>query len=255
MSTGRGVLSIVAGVVFCGALAGNTAIADDRRPRAVIELFTSQGCGKCPPADALLGRLSADPSLVTLTYAVDYWDYLGWKDTAARPEFTQRQRAYAEARGDRAVYTPQMVIDGRAHAVGSDRDAIDRTVASLAEKKSEPVVDVDVETTRDALVVRVADGPATSEPTRATVWLVRYDRRRTVPIGRGENSGKTVTYTHLVKALQPIGMWKGKALRIELPRQDGAHESEEGCVVLLQAETEHGPGAILGARRVERPAS
>ena len=257
MSTSRGALHIAACVAFAGTvlLTARATNADDARPRAVIELFTSQGCGKCPPADALLGRLAADPSLVTLTYAVDYWDYLGWKDTAARPEFTQRQRAYAEVRGDRTVYTPQVVIGGRAHAVGSDRDAIDRTIASLAGEGAGPMVDVDIETTRDALVVRVADGPESLAAPRATVWLVRYERSRTIPIGRGENSGKTVTYTHLVKALQPIGMWKGKALRIELPRRDVTPESEEGCAVLLQVESDDGPGAILGARRVERPAT
>ena len=253
----RGALVIAAAAVASvTAMAGDrTASAGEGRPRGVVELFTSQGCGKCPPADALLGRLAADPTLVTLTYAVDYWDYLGWKDTAARPEFSQRQRAYADGRGDRAVYTPQVVVDGRAHVVGSDRDAIDTAVTGFAEKSEGPIVDVEVETTRDALVVRIADAPAEVGTVRATVWLARYDRSRTVRIGRGENSGRTVTYTHLVKSLQPIGMWKGKAVRIELPRQDSVHETEEGCAVLLQTEGENGPGAILGARRIEPPNS
>ena len=257
VSTKPGALAIAvtaacAAVVATVFVAGGAAVAGESRPRAVIELFTSQGCGKCPPADALLGRLAADDTLVALTFAVDYWDYLGWKDTAARPEFTQRQRGYAEARGDRTVYTPQVVIDGRTHVVGSDRDAIESTVSALVDKNEAPMVDVDAETTRDSLVVRIADGPDALAGTRATVWLVRYDRTRTIPIGRGENSGRTVTYTHLVKALQPIGMWKGKALRIELPRQEMVHENEEGCAILLQAEGEGGPGPILGARRVER---
>lgn len=256
MSTKSGAL-VIAACTAAGAFftVAATAVAGGERPRAVVELFTSQGCGKCPPADALLGRLAADPSLVALTFAVDYWDYLGWKDTSARPEFTQRQRAYAEARADRAVYTPQVVIDGRAHVVGSDRDAIEAKIAELRGAGAAPMVDVDVETTADSLVVRVADAPAGLTAPRATVWLARYDRNRTIRIGRGENSGRTVAYTHLVKALQPIGMWKGSALRIELPRQDTAHDGEEGCAVLLQAEGEAGPGRILGARRVERPAS
>jgi hypothetical protein len=246
----------VAAVAVAAMFFGDrTAEAGEARPRAVVELFTSQGCGKCPPADALLGRLSADPGLVTLTFAVDYWDYLGWKDTAARPEFTQRQRGYAEARNDHTVYTPQVVIDGRAPVVGSDGDAIETTIAALADKAEGPVVDVDVETTPDALVVRVADAPATLGTNRATVWLARYDLTRTIRIGRGENSGRSVTYTHLVKSLQPIGMWKGKAVSIELPRQETVHGTEEGCAILLQAEGENGPGPILGARRVERPAS
>ncbi|MDK9696566.1 MAG: DUF1223 domain-containing protein [Siculibacillus sp.] len=255
MTTKRGALVIAActaGAIFAGA---SPAVADAPRPRAVIELFTSQGCGRCPPADALLGRLAADPTLVALTYAVDYWDYLGWKDTAARPEFTQRQRAYAEARADRAVYTPQVVIDGRAHVVGSDREAIEAKITELTKVAESAMVEVNVETTRDSLVVRVAEAPASLATARATVWLARYERSRTIRIGRGENSGRSVTYTHLVKSLQPIGMWKGSALRIELPRQDTTHDAGEGCAVLLQSESEAGPGRILGARGVERPAS
>ena len=224
-------------------------------PRAVVELFTSQGCGKCPPADALLTRLAADPGLVTLSFAVDYWDYLGWKDSAAKPEFTQRQRAYSEVRGDRSVYTPQMVINGRTHVVGSDHDAVTRTVADLDRDAKGPRVEVEAEATTDTLVVRVADAPAAlpAASARATVFLVRYDRARTIPIPKGENSGKTVTYTHLVKALQPIGMWKGKALRIELPRQEKTADPGEGCAILLQVEGEIGPGPILGARVIEQP--
>lgn len=226
-------------------------------PRAVVELFTSQGCGKCPPADALLTRLAADPGLLALSFAVDYWDYLGWKDSAAKPEFTQRQRAYSEVRGDRSVYTPQMVINGRTHVVGSDHDAITRAVTEQAREAKGPTVEVEAEITTEALVVRVADAPAAlaAASARATVWLVRYDRARTIPIPKGENSGKTVTYTHLVKALQPIGMWKGKALRIELPRQEKTADPGEGCAVLLQVEGETGPGPILGARVIDQPGS
>lgn len=235
--------------------AGSSARADVAKPRAVLELFTSQGCGRCPPADALLTTLSADPTLVTLSYAVDYWDYLGWKDTAAKPEFTQRQRAYSETRGDRAVYTPQIVVNGRTHVVGSDREAIDRAVAEHVASARAPRVDLDVEASGDALVVRIAEAPAGIAATRATVWLARYDRSRTVPIRKGENSGRTVTYTHLVKSLQPIGMWKGKAVRIELPRQETVHDDAEGCVVLLQADGEAGPGPILGAHLIERAGS
>jgi len=234
---------------------GRGVLAEAPKPRAVIELFTSQGCGKCPPADALLGRLAADPSLITLSFAVDYWDYLGWKDTAARPEFTQRQRAYSEVRGDRAVYTPQVVVDGRTHVVGSDRAAIDGAIADHRREAHTLTVDVDVETSSDALVVRVGDAPPAIGATRATLWLVRYDVLRTVPIGKGENSGRTVTYSHLVKSLQPIGVWKGRAVRIELPLQETVHDGGEGCAVLLQVESDNGPGAILGARLVDRPAS
>ena len=248
-------MAVAAWATAIAAVLGSAAAeAGEARPRAVVELFTSQGCGKCPPADALLGRLGADPRLVALTFAVDYWDYLGWKDTAARPEFTRRQRAYAESRGDRAVYTPQMVINGRIHVVGSDGEAVERTVAAQIRDAKSPSVDIDAQSTGDVLVVEVGDAPATLATPRATVWLARYENTRTIPIAKGENSGKTVTYTHLVKSLQPIGMWKGRALRIELPRSEKPSDPGEGCAVLLQVEGEAGPGPILGARVLDRPA-
>lgn len=255
MRTLPGTVSIAACAVVASVLGATGLRADPAHPRAVVELFTSQGCGRCPPADALFEKLSHDPDLVTLSYAVDYWDYLGWKDTAARPEFTQRQRAYAERRGDQAVYTPQAVIDGRAHVVGSDRAAIETTVAALAAEGRAPSVDVEVETSADSMVVKVGDAPAGLGHGRATVWLARYERARTVPIGKGENSGKTVTYSHLVRTLQPIGMWKGKAVRIELPRQEMVGEEGEGCAILVQLDHDGAPGAIVGARLVDRPAS
>ena len=108
-------------------------------PRAVIELFTSQGCSSCPPADKLAGELARDPSIIVMSLPIDYWDYLGWKDTLALPGHTKRQRAYAQARGDREVYTPQVVVNGVAHVLGSDKDAIeqrDRTDAQAARKLS-----------------------------------------------------------------------------------------------------------------------
>lgn len=245
-------VTTVAGALFAP---GGEAGAEGSRPRAVVELFTSQGCGKCPPADTLLTTLSADPSLVTLSYAVDYWDYLGWKDTAAKPEFTRRQRAYAEVRGDGTVYTPQMVINGRVHVVGSDRTAVERAIADQTREARGPSVEVEAETTPDALIVRIADAPADLAGPRATVWLARYETARAIPIRKGENSGRTVTYTHLVTSLQPIGMWKGKAVRIEMPRRDKTQDPGEGCAVLVQAESDDGPGPILGARVLARPGS
>ncbi len=248
MTTRPAVHLIVACAAVVGFTLGPAFAAETARPRAVLELFTSQGCGRCPPADALLEQLSREPDLVTLSFAVDYWDYLGWKDTAARPEFTQRQRAYGERRGDRAVYTPQIVVDGRVHVVGSDRTAVETAIAGLSRAAAGPVVAVDVEANGDALVVQVGEAPTGLTTTRATVWLARYERARTVPIGKGENSGRTVTYSHLVRSLQPIGMWKGKALRIELPRQDTMVDTGDGCAILVQIDDEAGPGPILGAR-------
>jgi len=239
-------LAIACGPALAGPSASATAIG--HRPRAVVELFTSQGCANCPPADAFLSELARDPDLVTLSFPVDYWDYLGWKDTAAKPEFTQRQRAYATRRGDHDVYTPQMVIDGRAHLVGSDRAAVAREIGTTGAPSTRLPVPVDLETSNDAIVVSV--GTPGDEPTAqtATVWLVRYDVERTVPVRRGENTGRSLTYAHLVRSIQPVGMWKGRPLRIELPRQDIVADDGSGCAVLVQTDHDGIPGPILGAR-------
>lgn len=252
---GAGLAVLISTLAAPSVVAADEATDPSRHPRAVVELFTSQGCANCPPADALMQRLGADPDLVTLSFAVDYWDYLGWKDTAARPEFSQRQRAYAEMRGDRAIYTPQVVINGRVHAVGSDRPAIERRLAGLAAEHQDLDVAIDLETAGDALVIRVGAAPDDRPRPPATVWLLHYEKSRTVPIGRGENSGKTITYTHLVRSMQPIGMWKGAALRLELPRREATHDGSGGCAVLVQVDRDGGPGPIVGARVLAGPSS
>ncbi len=233
---------------LCGPVP--SASADDvaaSRPVAVVELFTSQSCANCPPADALLGELAREGDLVTLSYPVDYWDYLGWKDTAAKPEFTQRQKGYANRRGDHDVYTPQVVVNGRTRVVGSDRAAIRREIETGEHVRHDLVVDVTVESGPDVFRVRLPDAAA-GVSAHATVWLVRYETARTVSIGKGENNGRTVTYSHLVRSLQPIGMWKGRAATIELPRAETAGDPNFGCAVLVQADKEGMPGPILGAR-------
>ena len=113
-------------VVACTSVASSYAVAE---PRAVIELFTSQGCSSCPPADKLLSQFVTDPSLIPISLPIDYWDYLGWKDTLADPRNSARQRAYSRVRGDRDVYTPQVVVNGSVHALGSDKEAIEAAIA------------------------------------------------------------------------------------------------------------------------------
>src|SRR3954467_13863223 len=115
-------------VVVCSSVAPSSSAQAE--PRAVIELFTSQGCSSCPAADKLAGELARDPSLVVMSLPVDYWDYLGWKDTLALPGHTNRQRAYSRSRGDREVYTPQVVVNGTIHTLGSDKDAIETAIAN-----------------------------------------------------------------------------------------------------------------------------
>ena len=241
------------GMIITG-LATATAVAEplaaaDVAPKAVIELFTSQGCSSCPPADALFEKLSGDRSILTLSYPVDYWDYLGWKDTFARSDFTARQRAYAAQRGDRAVYTPQAVVNGRAHVVGSDETGIKSLVSTQAHNGGLPVA-VRLETTGDSVTAHIGPSPASGEA-KATVWLVKFSKSETVSIARGENTGHSVTYAHVVRDMQPIGMWKGQDLSLELPREALASNSRLGFAILLQTEARGAPGPIIGAALID----
>jgi hypothetical protein len=220
-----------------------TGTAPQAEPRAVIELFTSQGCSSCPPADKLLAEYAARDDVLALSFNVDIWDWTGWKDTLAQPDFTERQRAYAGQRGGQ-VYTPQAVINGATDVIGSDREAIE---AALAEAKLS--VPVTLLAASDSLQVRIPDGEASG--TKATLWLVMYDRAVSVPIENGENDGKTVTYSNVVRKLRPIAMWKGKAMVVDLPLSEIEQANVTRCAVLLQAEGEEGaPGTIIGAATI-----
>lgn len=247
------------GLLLTGMAASGVALppasAGEPSPRAVLELFTSQGCSSCPPADALMNRMAADKTLLALTFPVDYWDYLGWKDTFARPEFSARQKSYAEVRGDRKIYTPQIVINGRDHAVGSDEAAINRTIAAHADRFGSETVELELTASADTLTARIGEarGPVTG---KATLWLVAYDHAQSVRIGRGENKGRSVIYSNVVRQFQPIGMWKGKPKIIELPRHDANRPAEAGLAIILQANEADGrPGPILGAAVLTGPGS
>ena len=230
--------ALVAGSATAPAVAGGT--------QAVIELFTSQGCSSCPSADKLLGEYADRDDVLALSYNVDYWDYLGWKDTLASHDNSQRQRDYSVARGDGAVYTPQAVIDGRNHVTGSQRDAID---TALANNRGSLSVPIDLSLSGDAVTVHI--GAAPSDMPHATLWLVMYDRAVTVPIARGENSGETITYSNVVRKLRPIAMWTGAAMSVDLSRSEIEHAKADRCAVLLQTEVKDGlPGPILGAATI-----
>src|SRR4051794_38134491 len=165
MSMGR---SCVALALVC-AVVGSTATVATAEPRAVIELFTSQGCSSCPPADELIGQLANDPTLVAISLPIDYWDYLGWKDTLAKPAHTARQRAYAQMRGDRAVYTPQVVVNGAVHVQGSDKEGIDRAIALTRQQPGTLSVAVTLQVSGGRVDVNVpasADAKPGSE-----IWL------------------------------------------------------------------------------------
>jgi hypothetical protein len=218
--------------------------AQAKAPRAVIELFTSQGCSSCPPADALLARLASADDLIALSLPVDYWDRLGWKDTFAKHAFTERQVAYSNARGDGQVYTPQAVVNGQRHAVGSQRAAIDAAIAGTTASLSVPL-----EVEREGETLRVAVGAAPDASiARGTLVLLPYLDMRDVAIGRGENARRTVTYTNIVRDIVSIGDWDGKPIARTIPLNE--YKNYDGLVVLLQAGSPGNPGAILGAGRM-----
>lgn len=213
-------------------------------PRAVIELFTSQGCSSCPPADQLLGELADDPSLVSVSVPIDYWDYLGWKDTLADPRNTARQKAYAHARGDGQVYTPQVVVNGSLHALGSDKAAIELAIAASRKNGAMSLLPT-LALADGRLNVSVPD--ATDARTGAEVWLFGVTRAATVAIGRGENKGRAITYRNVVRRWVKLGDWAGKANSWSIPVQTLKGANIDEAAVLVQSGTVEKPKTILGA--------
>jgi hypothetical protein len=240
-------------LVIAGAALAMTLNPAAAEPRAVIELFTSQGCSSCPPADKLIGKLQSDGSLIALSLPVDYWDYLGWKDTLASPGHTERQYGYARKRGDRQVYTPQAVINGKIHALGSDLTAIER---AIARSKSDPaVMSVPVTLTFDGdnLVVTVAASDTTILPDGAGVWICGIAKEVPVKIGRGENRGSLITYYNVARSWAKLGMWDGKARTFTIPRSALTGDGVDEAAVLVQAGALEKPGAMLGAAFAKLP--
>jgi len=243
-------LAVAAAVFAAGlatALSASLAGAPGEKPLVVLELFTSQGCSSCPPADDFVAELAREPTALAMSYPVDYWDYLGWKDTLADRAFTARQRAYGDARGDRHIYTPQVVVNGARHAVGSDRDAVNRSRMSGRGKgaMSVPVsVAVDGETIHITVEGTV---PANRQP--ATVYLVAIVKRAEVSITRGENKGRSVAYTNVVRELIPLGTWDGSKSAYDAPSSIAKMRSADAFAVLVQEGTPDKPGLIYGAAK------
>lgn len=231
------------------AVGSGPALAGGNKAPVVVELFTSQGCNSCPPADVVLGDLTGRPDIVTLSYHVNYWDYLGWKDTFATPQTTQRQRDYAKFLNERTIYTPQIVIGGRSHAIGSRKDEVMAAVhavgqAQAAKAGKVPMLMLDKRPDGKVLL-RIAAGKAHD----VAVILVRYDTRREVVIERGENRGKTFTYHNVVRDMRTLASWNGQAMELELDPQELWRDGRDGCAVLLQ-DTQS--GHILAANRLEK---
>ncbi|MBR0716977.1 thioredoxin family protein [Bradyrhizobium liaoningense] len=243
-------LSRWSGALWTGALSVCAIIAIIRpaqaEPRAVVELFTSQGCSSCPPADKIIGELANDPSIIALSMPIDYWDYLGWKDTLADSRFSARQRAYSRMRGDREVYTPQVVVNGSAHVIGSDRAGIESAIGKTVKSESVMSVPVTMSVAGRQLNVSVAAGkpPAGSH---GEVWICSITKAVPISIARGENRGQQITYHNVVRNLLKVGDWTGSAENWTVPLENLTREGVDGAVVYVQDGTREKPGPMLGA--------
>jgi hypothetical protein len=216
-------------------------------PRAVVELFTSQGCSACPPADKILGELAKDPSIIALSMPIDYWDYLGWKDTLADARFTARQQAYSRVRGDREVYTPQVVVNGSAHVLGSDRAGIENAIGTT--RKSEGVMSVPVTLTLAGkqLTVSVAASGNHAAAEHGEVWICSISKAIPISILRGENSGRELTYYNVVRNLVKVGDWNGNPGSWNVPLESVLHDGVDAAAVYVQDGNHERPGMMFGA--------
>jgi hypothetical protein len=242
-------------IAFAGALICTASAlppdAGAAEPRAVIELFTSQGCSSCPAADKLIAELSRDSTLVTLSLPVDYWDYLGWKDTLALHGHSNRERAYADARGDREVYTPQVVVNGLVPVLGSDKAAIEHAIAQTRQSAAPLTLPVTL-TVADGKVSVNVPAATGGEHGSAEVWLCPITGKAQVAIERGENRGHTLTYTNVVRRWVKLGVWTGKAETFSvpvasLPGAEFSLQDIDRVAAVVQNGVAAKPGLMLGA--------
>ena len=206
----------------------------------VVELYTSQGCSACPPADEFLAELAGRDDVLALALHVDYWDYLGWQDAFAQPAFTQRQKRYAKAAGAKMIYTPQIIVGGTDRVKGLRPDEIVERIAAHAAQA--PRVGLRVVRDGGTVVIELLAEPPLDRG--AVVQMIRFDPEQTVMIERGENAGRSVVYRNIVTDWTAVADWPGQApLRLELAAEGGAP-----VAVIVQ---EPGPGAVLAAARID----
>lgn len=241
----RAFLRIVLAAIFCLSPLRPARALDDRP--TVVELYTSQGCGSCVSADVYLQELSKRDDVIALTFPVTYWDYLGWKDTLARPEYDARQRAYAVAAASADIYTPQIVIDGVHREVGSQTDVIDELIAfQVTDRK--PPVRMDLWPVPGMISVSIGRGRLPPGAQSATIRLIQYEARKLVTVQSGENAGKQLSYTNVVRSITPVGIWRGEPMGLNLPMRDFRRAGYSGIAVLLQPGD---AGPILGAAKMD----
>ena len=228
ISAALGFLAAV--LVAGGAAAANQPVAASTGPKpVVVELFTSQGCSSCPPADAYLGELARRNDVVALSFHVDYWDYIGWKDPFGSSAGTERQRGYGRALGLHMVYTPQMIVDGRADAVGSDKGAVERLMAATDRRDR-----VDIGFSIDEMGRLFVELPSHPLAGMATVWLAVFDKQHQTAVPRGENSGATLSDYNVVRELRRVGNWPGTPVQLPVAMAPDAGAKHDGCAIIVQ---------------------
>ena len=224
-------------------------IARADEPPIVVELFTSQGCSSCPPADKYLGELAKRPDVMALAFHIEYWNYIGWPDPYSKPWATRRQRDYSAKLKQRFVFTPEIVVQGAAEGVGSERETIEALIRA-AEAKPLPHPDLKLRWREDgALIVDVGDGPS-PVGTPATVWLLGYDHMHTTQILAGENEGKTAWDHHPVRSFRRLGGWAGWSEELIVAPDEAKTLGDDCAVVLVQLD---GTGPILIAAELDMP--
>jgi hypothetical protein len=231
------------GLLLAAVIAAGSSGSVAAEPRNVVELFTSQGCSSCPEADKLLGELAKDPSVIAISLPVDYWDYLGWKDTLASPQYTAKQRAYSRARGDREIYTPQVVVNGVIPVIGSHKSEIDDAISQTRGKAMLHAVQLSA--SGDKLTVSVPDAKD-SAVAKGEVWIYGVTGTVPVTIGKGENAGRKITYYNVARRLVKVGDWTGKAASWTIPADQIRAEGVDGAVAVLQSGSSEKPGLMLG---------
>ena len=231
------VSKLIAGAALALVVGVGAAVAGTKAP-VVVELYTSQGCSSCPPAEAYLQELAKRDDVLPLEFHVDYWDYIGWKDKFAQPKFTKRQRSYVKALNGRYVYTPQMVIDGKTHVVGSHRGKVEKLIRrSQASDRVRPPITL----RRDGmnLIVNIGEADASGE---YDITFVTFDKPHVTKVKRGENRGRTLVNANVVRELDVIGKWSGKPVEVAVSLE--GKDGDGGCAIIVQ---KRGPGSVLVA--------
>lgn len=235
--------TIVLVLTFFAAIAathpgGGIALAGDKL--VVVELFTSQGCSSCPPADKLVRNLAQRNDVLALSFHVDYWNYIGWKDPFSSPAATKRQKSYRTPLKRTFVYTPQIVIDGQREIRNATPSALDRHIAAARKRLK---IDIVIGQVRDGMAeVRIPARHDAGPP--ADVWVVLYDRSHTTKVRAGENRGREITNVNVVRSFQKLGVWRGQELTLTLPLMALGGKGRDSCAIIVQRQ---GPGTVIGA--------